>query len=93
MTQQNQGAADARGAQKPLNSPAQVLTASLIGTTIEFFDFYVYATAAVLIFPALFFPSSDPMTALLASFLALFVRRPDPRADSGREHRRRGGDR
>lgn len=78
MTQQNQGAADARGAQKPLNSPAQVLTASLIGTTIEFFDFYVYATAAVLIFPALFFPSSDPMTALLASFatfsIAFFAR-------------------
>lgn len=55
-----------------------MLTASLVGTTIEFFDFYVYATAAVLIFPALFFPSSDPMTALLASFatfsIAFFAR-------------------
>ncbi|OZI74862.1 MFS transporter [Bordetella genomosp. 12] len=60
------------------NSPFQVLTASLIGTTIEFFDFYVYATAAVLVFPALFFPNSDPMTALLASFatfsIAFFAR-------------------
>ncbi|MCL6708588.1 MHS family MFS transporter [Pseudomonas sp. R2.Fl] len=60
------------------NSPAQVLTASLIGTTIEFFDFYVYATAAVLVFPALFFPNSDPTTALLASFatfsIAFFAR-------------------
>ncbi|MBT9371025.1 MFS transporter [Rhizobium sp. CSW-27] len=61
-----------------LNSPARVLTASLVGTTIEFFDFYVYATAAVLVFPTLFFPNSDPMTALLASFatfsIAFFAR-------------------
>jgi metabolite-proton symporter len=60
------------------NSPAQVLTASVVGTTIEFFDFYVYATAAVLVFPALFFPSSDPTSALLASFatfsIAFFAR-------------------
>jgi metabolite-proton symporter len=62
----------------PLNSPARVLFASLVGTTIEFFDFYVYATAAVLVFPALFFPNSDPTTALLASFatfsIAFFAR-------------------
>ncbi|GGF86852.1 MFS transporter [Azorhizobium oxalatiphilum] len=60
------------------NTPAQVLTASLIGTTIEFYDFYIYATAAVLVFPALFFPGSDPMSALLASFatfsIAFFAR-------------------
>jgi metabolite-proton symporter len=53
------------------NRPGQVLFASMIGTTIEFFDFYIYATAAVLAFPALFFPASDPNTARLAS-LALF---------------------
>src|SRR6185436_10957565 len=53
------------------NSPAQVLFASMIGTTIEFFDFYIYATAAVLAFPKLFFPTTDPNNALLAS-LALF---------------------
>ncbi|MBB3975343.1 metabolite-proton symporter [Rhizobium azooxidifex] len=61
-----------------VNSPARVLFASLVGTTIEFFDFYVYATAAVLVFPALFFPNSDPTTALLASFatfsIAFFAR-------------------
>lgn len=61
-----------------VNSPARVLIASLVGTTIEFFDFYVYATAAVLVFPALFFPNSDPTTALLASFatfsIAFFAR-------------------
>ncbi len=63
---------------RPLNSPAKVLLASLMGTTIEFFDFYVYATAAVLVFPTLFFPNSDPMSALLASFatfsIAFFAR-------------------
>jgi metabolite-proton symporter len=62
----------------PLNSPARVLLASLIGTTIEFFDFYVYATAAVLVFPTLFFPTSDPTSAILQSFatfsIAFFAR-------------------
>src|SRR3954464_2655521 len=66
-------------AAKPINSPAQVLFASLIGTTIEFFDFYIYVTAAVLVFPQLFFPKSDPATATLASlatFAIAFVARP-----------------
>jgi hypothetical protein len=52
----------------PLNSPGRVITASMIGTTIEFYDFYVYATAAVLVFPQLFFKTGNPTTALLASF-------------------------
>ncbi len=60
------------------NSAARVLFASLIGTTIEFFDFYIYATAAVIVFPTLFFPSVDPTTAKLQSFatfaLAFFAR-------------------
>ena len=61
------------------NSAGQVLFASLIGTTIEFFDFYIYATAAVLVFPRLFFPKSDPMSATLASlatFAIAFFARP-----------------
>ena len=41
---------------RSVNSARQILVASLIGTTIEFFDFYIYATAAVLVFPQLFFP-------------------------------------
>ncbi|OOG74029.1 MFS transporter [Sinorhizobium sp. A49] len=61
-----------------VNSPARVLFASLVGTTIEFFDFYVYATAAVLVFPHLFFPTSDPTSAMLQSFatfsIAFFAR-------------------
>jgi metabolite-proton symporter len=60
------------------NSTRRVLFASLIGTTIEFFDFYIYATAAVLVFPTLFFPKSDPATATLQSLvtfaLAFFAR-------------------
>jgi metabolite-proton symporter len=62
-----------------VNSPRQVLFASLIGTTIEFFDFYIYATAAVLVFPRLFFPASDPALATLASlatFAIAFLARP-----------------
>ena len=66
-------------APKRVNTPAQVLFASLIGTTIEFFDFYIYATAAVLVFPKLFFPTSDPSTATLqslATFAIAFLARP-----------------
>jgi metabolite-proton symporter len=66
-------------AARRVNSPGQVLFASLIGTTIEFFDFYIYATAAVLVFPRLFFPASDPASATLASmatFAIAFLARP-----------------
>lgn len=52
----------------PANPRSRVLVASLIGTTIEFYDFYVYATAAVLVFPHLFFPPGNDTVALLASF-------------------------
>ena len=61
------------------NSASRVLIASLAGTTIEFFDFYIYATAAVLVFPKLFFPSADATTATLeslATFALAFFARP-----------------
>src|SRR5699024_10923963 len=57
----------------------KIILASLIGTTIEFYDFYIYATAAVSVFPLIFFPGGDNQTALLASmatFGAAFVARP-----------------
>jgi metabolite-proton symporter len=63
----------------PRNKPATVLFASLIGTTIEFFDFYIYATAAVLVFPKLFFPAGDAAAATLqslATFAIAFFARP-----------------
>ncbi len=61
------------------NKPRTVLFASLIGTTIEFYDFYIYATAAVLVFPRLFFPTADPGAAMLqslATFAIAFFARP-----------------
>jgi metabolite-proton symporter len=64
---------------KAANRPAVVLFASLIGTTIEFFDFYIYATAAVLVFPRLFFPAGDAAAAMLqslATFAIAFFARP-----------------
>jgi len=60
-------------------STVRVLVASLAGTAIEFFDFYIYATAAVLVFPKLFFPSSDPTSGVLeslATFALAFFARP-----------------
>ncbi|HUL83543.1 MAG TPA: MFS transporter, partial [Gammaproteobacteria bacterium] len=60
-------------------NPTRILFASLIGTTIEFFDFYIYGTAAVLVFPSLFFPSGNPTTATLqslATFALAFLARP-----------------
>ncbi len=72
-------ALDQPAARVAINRPAQVLFASVIGTTIEFFDFYIYATAAVLVFPKLFFPASDPASAMLASlatFAIAFMARP-----------------
>src|SRR5258705_568706 len=66
-------------AERRVNTDGQLLFASMIGTSIEFFDFYIYATAAVLVFPRLFFPASDPASAVLASlatFAIAFIARP-----------------
>ena len=62
-----------------VNSMKHVLFGSLIGTTIEFFDFYIYANAAVLVFPQLFFPGSDSTISTiesLATFSIAFFARP-----------------
>lgn len=67
------------GSAKQVNSRGRVIVASLIGTTVEFYDFYVYATAAVLVFPKLFFPGQNETTQLLSSFAVFgvaFVARP-----------------
>ncbi|MEJ7927901.1 MFS transporter [Sphingobium sp. AN641] len=56
----------------------RVLTASLVGTAVEFYDFYIYATAASLVFGPLFFPASSSSAQLLAAYgslaLAFFAR-------------------
>lgn len=62
-----------------INSLKHVLFGSLIGTTIEFFDFYIYANAAVLVFPQLFFPgasSTNSTLESLATFSIAFLARP-----------------
>ena len=56
-----------------------VAVASLIGTTIEWYDFFLYNTAAALLFPQLFFPKLDPLSGTLASFATYtvgFIARP-----------------
>ena len=60
-------------------SNRRVLTASLVGTAVEFYDFYIYATAAALVFPDLFFPKSSDSAQLLqsyATFAVAFFARP-----------------
>lgn len=67
------------GSAKQVNSRGRVIVASLVGTTVEFYDFYVYATAAVLVFPRLFFPGQNETTQLLSSFAVFgvaFIARP-----------------
>jgi MFS family permease len=61
------------------SSPRRILAASLVGTAVEFYDFYIYATAAALVFGTLFFPSHEPGMAQLlsyASFSVAFFARP-----------------
>jgi MFS family permease len=61
------------------NSASRVLAASLVGTAVEFYDFYIYATAASLIFGALFFPHGSETAQLVmsyATFGVAFVARP-----------------
>src|SRR5262245_7231167 len=62
-----------------VNSVRRVVLASFIGTTIEWYDFFLYGTAAALVFNRLFFPTLDPMSGTMASFatyLVGFVARP-----------------
>src|SRR5207245_3293172 len=57
----------------------QVILASFIGTTIEWYDFFLYGTAAALVFNKLFFPNIDPLAGTLSAFGTFavgFVARP-----------------
>jgi MFS family permease len=57
-------------------SHRRILSASLVGTAVEFYDFYIFATAAALVFPALFFPGAWSQVASYASFSVAFFARP-----------------
>src|SRR5690606_11875224 len=57
----------------------RIAVASFVGTAIEFYDFYIYGTAAALVFGGVFFPSFSPLAGTLASFATFavgFVARP-----------------
>ena len=63
----------------PLRQHARVLSASLVGTAVEFYDFYIYATAAALVFGPLFFPSESAAAQTLFAFMSFgiaFIARP-----------------
>ena len=64
---------------RPVNSATRVATASFIGTAIEFYDFYVYATAAALVIGPVFFPQTSGTAQMLSAFLTFgiaFLARP-----------------
>ena len=66
-------------AQEPPRTPKKLLGAALIASSIEWYDFFIYATAAALVFGTLFFPNASPLVGVLlsfATFWAGFVARP-----------------
>ncbi|WP_414172271.1 MFS transporter [Clavibacter tessellarius] len=66
-------ARDARGASRRARRRRRVLAASFVGTTVEYYDFYLYATASALVFGSQFFPNQTPAVGLLSSFAAYGV--------------------
>ncbi|MFI8236526.1 MFS transporter [Streptomyces sp. NPDC085866] len=66
-------ASAAASAPPPPASLPRIVAASLIGTTIEWYDFFLYGSAAALVFNKLFFPGSDPLVGTLLSFLTYAV--------------------
>lgn len=60
-------------------STARILAASMVGTAVEFYDFYIYATAAALVLGPLFFPLDSPSAQLMAAYASIgvaFIARP-----------------
>ena len=70
------GTTQSSGALSDAEHSAQLrraVIAGTVGTTIEWYDFFIYGTAAGLIFPKLFFPHEDPLTGTLAAFSTYFI--------------------
>ena len=57
----------------PIRQNARVLSAALVGTAVEFYDFYIYATAAALVFGPLFFPSASPAAEVLYAIMSFGI--------------------
>ena len=83
------------GAQAPESSIMKVALTSLAGSSIEWYDFFIYGTAAALVFPTLFFSGNlPPLVATLASFATFavaFIARPIGGARFGRYGDKAGG--
>ena len=58
---------------QPARQPVRAAAAAFIGTMIEWYDFYIYATAAALVFGELYFPSHDPFVSTMAAFATFAV--------------------
>ncbi|MBV8915800.1 MAG: MFS transporter, partial [Acetobacteraceae bacterium] len=56
-----------QGEPKGRHQAKKATASGWIGSALEYYDFFIYATAASLVFPQLFFPSSDPSVAIIAS--------------------------
>lgn len=78
-TKSNSAVIAAGDQQQPANSMKRVVAASFVGTTLEYYDFFAYSTAASIVFPILFFPNSEPAMGLilaLSTYAVGYVVRP-----------------